>query len=136
MALKTIAMFYTISDAHIARSKLESAGVKSFLFDENMVSANFLYANAVGGIKLKVLEDDEETALLFLNENTFAPTDVKSNSEYKNYCPECKSENTGFCLPSIFEVFGGFFAFGVPLWLRRKKRRCHDCGHSWKSEEL
>jgi hypothetical protein len=50
----TVATFWQPMDAQLARIKLESEEIPCVLLDENLVATDWLYANAVGGIKLKV----------------------------------------------------------------------------------
>lgn len=52
----------------IIRTKLESEGIECFIKDELTVQAYNLYSNAVGGVKLQVLEEDLEKARAILNE--------------------------------------------------------------------
>ena len=42
----------------LAKSMLDSAGIESFLGDENLVRLDWFYSNLVGGIKLMVREED------------------------------------------------------------------------------
>ena len=49
--------------AELAKSALANAGIDAHLGDDNLVSMNWLLANAVGGIKLIVREEDAERAL-------------------------------------------------------------------------
>ena len=48
--------------AALAQSALESAGIESFLADENLVRLHWLYSNLVGGVKLFVRPEDAEEA--------------------------------------------------------------------------
>lgn len=57
--LVTIATFHTSSEAHLWKELLEKEKIPCFLFDDAM-SVN--YSLAIGGIKLKVLEDYAEQA--------------------------------------------------------------------------
>jgi len=52
--------------AYIAKSKLEAFDIPCFLADENIIGLNPFYNQAIGGIKLKVLEKDYEAALEIL----------------------------------------------------------------------
>ncbi len=54
--------FRDLPDAQVARSILRSAGIESVLLDENVIRINWLWSNAVGGIKLLVRNEDAETA--------------------------------------------------------------------------
>ncbi|HEV7297850.1 MAG TPA: hypothetical protein VGN72_00675 [Tepidisphaeraceae bacterium] len=46
----------------MARIKLESEGIDCLLLDENLVATQWLYANAVGGIKVQVPAADSDRA--------------------------------------------------------------------------
>lgn len=54
----TIATFDKSTDAHIALGRLAVEGVQALLFDDNMVQMDWLYAIALGGIKLRVQRVD------------------------------------------------------------------------------
>ncbi|MDT9694371.1 DUF2007 domain-containing protein, partial [Streptomyces sp. P9(2023)] len=54
-------------EAHIAKASLESAGITSFIADEHTVNTQWLYSNAIGGVRLLVAEDDAKEALEILN---------------------------------------------------------------------
>lgn len=58
----TIATFDKTTDAHIAMGRLAVEGIQALLFDDNMVQMDWLYAIALGGIKLRVAHIDETAA--------------------------------------------------------------------------
>ena len=82
MGFVIIKRFDNPIDAHLFRISLESEDIDCYLFDEEIVSVNPLYSNAVGGIKAKVREEDVERTLSFLKsiENDTIPK-----------CPSCGS---------------------------------------------
>ena len=61
-ALVTIRKFLDIKEAQLARSLLESAGIPCFLADENTIRMNWLWSNALDGVKLWVRENDAAAA--------------------------------------------------------------------------
>jgi hypothetical protein len=63
---RTVARFDFMPDAHIAMGKLKAEGIDCMLADEHMVQTNWLYAIAVGGIKLQVAPEDVERAVQVL----------------------------------------------------------------------
>src|SRR5262249_41621465 len=65
--LVTIATYNDVSDARLAKSKLEAAGILSFLIDENMVSTGGNWI-AFGGVKLQVSTEDLPVATELLRE--------------------------------------------------------------------
>ena len=52
----------------IIRGRLESEGIECFIKDELTVQSYNLYSNAVGGVKLQVLEKDQQRAVEILIE--------------------------------------------------------------------
>jgi hypothetical protein len=84
MGFVIVKRFDNSIDAHLFRISLESEGIDCFLFDEEIVSVNPLYSNAVGGIKAKVREEDIERTRNFLKsiENEVIPK-----------CPNCGSSD-------------------------------------------
>ncbi len=58
----TIATYDRVVDAHIALGRLCAEGIEAQLFDDHMVQMDWLYAIALGGIKLRVTRADESAA--------------------------------------------------------------------------
>ena len=52
--LVTIRTFWGLLEAEMAKGLLDSTGIESFLFDDNMVRMDWFNANALGGVKLRV----------------------------------------------------------------------------------
>ena len=55
----TIARYVETIQAELARTRLESAGISSFLVGENTA---LLYGNGLGGLQLQVMPQDEADA--------------------------------------------------------------------------
>lgn len=68
--LEPVTIFTTFDawEAHLARHTLERAGIEAFVADEHVVGVNWLYANALGGVKLRVRARDAEEAIRILEE--------------------------------------------------------------------
>ena len=64
--LKTIATTYEVFEAEFLRNHLEDEGFEVYLADENIVGAFNLLAPAVGGIKIRVPEDEADEAQEFV----------------------------------------------------------------------
>lgn len=61
--MKTVAAFSQPIEAHLLRIRLEQEGIVAYLRDENLVTLDWLYSNAVGGVKVDVADEDYEQAL-------------------------------------------------------------------------
>jgi hypothetical protein len=66
--------FSFLPEALVAKGVLDSAGLRCFLTDENTVRMDWLWSNALGGVRLWVREDDlPEAATLLSPEYSNAP---------------------------------------------------------------
>ena len=90
MSLVTVAKFYNLIDAQIAHSKLESASINNFLFDDNMSSA---YGAVAGGTRLQVIEEDVNSAKIILDIKEEQENPTQTNQ--KSFCS--KFIKTLFC---------------------------------------
>jgi hypothetical protein len=64
--------YMTLPEALLAKSILESAGIEAFLGDQNIVRMDWFLSNALGGVKLRVREEDAEDAAALLNKSKTA----------------------------------------------------------------
>jgi hypothetical protein len=58
----TFATFSKPEDAHLLRLRLGAGGIDAYVQDENMVQMNWLYSNAIGGVRVQIDETDLEAA--------------------------------------------------------------------------
>lgn len=71
----TVRICSTLPDAQLAQSFLEGSGIKSFLPDEFVIQNNWLWCNAMGGVRVQVSEEDAEKAAEILQESYKEGTD-------------------------------------------------------------
>jgi hypothetical protein len=64
----TLRHFFTLPEALLAKSILDSAGIQGYLIDENTIRMDWFYSNALGGIKLQVRETDAAAAAELLDQ--------------------------------------------------------------------
>lgn len=135
MSLITFKTFDNAVDAHLLKIKLESEGITCFLFDEHIVSINPLYSNSVGGIKLKINEEDLAHAkeiLLELEETPYTTDEGKAI-----HCPKCASTHIQSGYKSMKNVGGilatitSFLLFIFPLY-SKDVYKCRDCGQEFE----
>lgn len=122
--------FNNYMDAHLLMTRLESEEIECWLQDENTVTINPIWTNAVGGIKLLVKKSDFARASAIFRE-------IENNRREAIECPRCKSHNTELVstprkaanwFSAIFTFFLGDYALTV-----NKVNHCFDCGHEFEN---
>jgi hypothetical protein len=79
--LVILRQYMTLPEALVAKSILDSAGMESFLGDRNIIRMDWFLSNALGGVKLRVREEDLEAAKALLNPSWSAGPDIKAAEE-------------------------------------------------------
>jgi hypothetical protein len=133
--LITLWRYRDLPEALIAHSKLKAEGFDCFLADENIVRFDWFLSNMVGGVRLRVREDDAESALAVLGQEIpekFSAEEV--GEEYEQpACPKCGSRDVDF---QTFNRGAALVALyiGIPLTIPKNRWHCEDCGNDWKGE--
>jgi hypothetical protein len=125
--LVTVGRYSTPYEANMVKSRLESEGIPAFIADEYTIGMNWLYSNALGGVKVRVPESLASEALQILAPEIEPSATCNLEAEA---CPKCGSKNTEYFLDKR-NSFLTWTLFGLPLLLPREKRRCNDCSHRW-----
>ncbi len=142
--LITIASFGKPVEAHLAQAKLASEGIEAFVADDNLIQMNWLYSQAVGGVKLQVNEADAEQALKILSETTegfYFEENAKESAEKasqgpapsQDVCPRCSSSQIAYeqkTRTGLSTFISLLFMIITPFYT--KKLKCHACGHQWR----
>ncbi len=127
-SFKTVAVFQYSSEAQIIKAYLESEGIQVFMVDNFTIDIDPLFSNTIGGVKLKVLSNQENKALELLS----SIKKYSLNDDGKAiHCPNCNSEKiqmftTVRDLRSfLWYVFGLFFV-AFPLYVKYTYK-CRNC---------
>jgi hypothetical protein len=129
-----VGRYRDLPSATVAKSVLDSAGIESFLADDNFVRLDWLMSNALGGIKLLVRGEDAGGAKKLLEAQVPERFDVEGVGQYENpKCPNCGSLDVTFdeldrkiAYPSLL--------LRIPIPAVRHGWNCHACGHTWDPE--
>lgn len=89
--LVTVATFSTLTEATIAKNKLEDAGLNVFLADVATVQVAWHLSEAIGGIKLQVIDVDADRAVSLLESGDTLPIG-ESQSSPDEKCDDFKPE--------------------------------------------
>jgi len=137
----TLARYSFPTEAYIHKTKLESEGIWAFVADAETVTANWLYSNAIGGVRLQVKQEDVEKASEILNREPEPlewdeNLDEDEDKEEEMLCPECSSADVEYERYSIRLIFLSWLLLSVPLPFFKRKWKCQQCGYSWKESEI
>src|SRR5688572_4403061 len=104
--LITIASFINPWEAYLAKGRLEDEGIPALIVDEYHVWANWIYAQALGGVKIQVFEENAAAANGILGSVEHGRYAEELQSEYPdldaNNCPQCGSDKFKSRLPIGF----------------------------------
>jgi hypothetical protein len=123
--------FRDMPDAFLFSSILDSAGIESYLADENLIRVDWLWCDFLGRIKLCVRNADAEVALNLLAQDVIEKFDVDGVGEYQQpRCPVCQSLQVSFrglnkAVDYMRALLGGRWPLHRSLW------ECDACGHQW-----
>src|SRR5262245_54035223 len=135
MALVTLRSYRDPIDAELAKAKLEGAGIPAVIADRYLVSVQWLYSIAIGGVKVKVDESDLSVAREVLWENRSADLAGIAESEAEpgdgDSCPVCGSSDVEMSRVQR-RAAALSLAIGIPFVFWRHRWICRTCNHSWK----
>lgn len=131
----TIANFSQLIEANLAKTRLESAGIECFLTNEHIVSMNWFWSNAVGGVGVQVREADVDSAIEALQGD---PASADSEGARARddpgeiRCPKCRSKNVYDEKWPLSFVVASLLLLGLPLLFFKRKRECLECRHQFR----
>ena len=131
--LVTVQRYRDLSEAIVARSLLESAGIATYLRDENLVRLDWQISNFIGGIRLQVEQGDEGAARELLAQPVpdFIPFD--SQAEFAQpHCPRCGSLDITFEGASRAAALTTLYFLSLPFPQGRKTWICNSCDARWE----
>jgi Putative prokaryotic signal transducing protein len=137
MAIVTIKRYRDLSEAIVARSLLQSAGIVVVLCDENLVRLDWQISNFIGGIRLQVNSEDEQEAREIIDSPVPDAIDYEGDagSYPQPLCPRCGSTNLSFQGASRKAALISLYILSVPLPLGPRTWICGSCGNRWEAVE-
>ncbi|MYM63038.1 DUF2007 domain-containing protein [Pseudomaricurvus sp. HS19] len=134
--LVTVGRYSFPYEAHLHKGLLEAAYIPAFIADEHTISMDWLYSNALGGVRLQVPAAYAEQARAVLAEveeqHCAAPAavaDVDADEPEYPACPRCGSQATSYYRVGRRAAFLAFLWLNFPLFPTRDGYRCNSCGH-------
>lgn len=134
----TIRTFDNYLTANIVKSRLENRGIQAEIKDEQTVTMNWLWNNALGGMKLQVLEKDVERALQIMEQDekefeeqhtatAYPEEDTTALDPNNKVCPHCGSKNTKEITFNKNWAYTAMLFLGFPIAVKSNKWHCFRC---------
>lgn len=125
--LRAVASFSYPYEAQIAKANLESAGIAAYVADENTINMQWLYSDALGGVRVMVAERDFEQARELLGEDfTDALAAEVALDEIR--CSQCGSSDLEPYTEGKRPAFLAFLLIDFPLFKFKHGYKCKRCG--------
>ena len=128
--------YYEPLAAHLARTRLEAAGIPCFLTNENLVSLNRMYSPVAGGVRLHVYQRDVARAAEVLREPAVMQAVRGGQAEPEAAppadaltCPRCGSHDVTFDAAARPGAANWFVALLSRLRRYPLQGRAYHCFH-------
>jgi hypothetical protein len=132
----TVERYRDLSEAIVAHSLLESAGIASWIRDENVARMEWQYSNLLGGIRLQVEAQDEDAAHDVLQQPIPGTIAFGKDEDFAQpQCPACGSIDITYEGQARGAALLGVSLLSVPLPRGGTSWTCHACGVRWRNTE-
>lgn len=132
-SLITVASYSFPHEAHIAKASLEAEGIPVFIADEHTINAQWLYSNALGGVRLQVPGEYADAAKQILAQD-YSHLLAEEIETDEAACPKCGGKDIVPCTLGKKPAFIVFLLLGFPLYYYRHGVRCKTCGEFTKDD--
>ena len=124
--LTTIASYSFPWEAQIAKARLDAEGIPAFVADEQTINMQWLYSNAMGGVRLQVPQAFASRAVEILAEDHSDELEEEQGDD-PVVCSACGSANTEPHQLGRRWAFLVFLGLDFPLFPVKNTYRCKDC---------
>ena len=125
--MRTIGNYSKPEEALLVRSRLEAAGIPSFVRDELTIQMYWLFSNALGGVRVEVPDDYAEAAIELVRSEPGAESESPSVA-----CPQCGSGRVKPVEWPRRVAYLSLLMLSFPLPFTTRRRRCESCGKRWR----
>lgn len=116
-------------EAQIAKTQLEAAGIPARIENEHTINMDWLYSNALGGVRLLVLESDLEEARTLLAQDF--SKELQQQFGLSENCPNCDSSDIQPYTEGKRPAYLVFLLLGFPLFFYKNGMKCQRCQYFW-----
>ncbi|MCU4640817.1 DUF2007 domain-containing protein [Acinetobacter courvalinii] len=116
-------------EAQIAKTQLEAAGIPARIENEHTINMDWLYSNALGGVRLLVPGRYLEQALVLLAQDF--SQELEQEFGLSERCPQCGSTDIKPYTEGKRPAYLVFLLLGFPLFSYKHGTKCQQCQHFW-----
>ena len=116
-------------EAQIAKTQLEAAEIPARIENEHTINMDWLYSNALGGVRLLVPESYEEEAKALLAQDF--SQELEQQFGASESCPHCGSRDIQPYTEGKRPAYLVFLLLGFPLFFYKNGTKCKQCQYFW-----
>ena len=116
-------------EAQIAKTQLEAAEIPARIENEHTINMDWLYSNALGGVRLLVPESYAEEAKALLAQDF--SQELEQQFGAGESCPHCGSRDIQPYTEGKRPAYLVFLLLGFPLFFYKNGTKCKQCQHFW-----
>lgn len=128
----TVRRYRDLSEAIVAKSLLESAGIPAWIRDENIARLEWQYTNLLGGVRLQVESSNKAAGEEVLAQPIPATVAFGEQENFEQpTCPACGSIDITYEGASRGAALVSVTMLSLPLPHGNTSWRCNSCGARW-----
>lgn len=116
-------------EAQIAKTQLEAAGILARIENEHTINMDWLYSNALGGVRLLVPDRYFEQAQALLAQDF--SQELEHEFGLSEHCPQFGSTDIKPYTEGKRPAYLVFLLLGFPLFSYKHGTKCQQCQHFW-----
>ncbi|QNH51677.1 DUF2007 domain-containing protein [Acinetobacter venetianus] len=117
-------------EAQIAKTQLEAMAIPARIENEHTINMDWLYSNALGGVRLLVPQEHLSVAQSILAQDFSQDVDQILGSEQIS-CPRCGSTEVEPYTQGKKPAYLVFLLIGFPLFFYKNGMKCKKCQYFW-----
>ena len=128
--LKQIASYSFPYEAQIAKASLRAANIPAFITDEHTINMNWLYSNALGGVRVFVPVEYESEAKQLITQDFSEILNEQFEEEPNELktCSSCGGTNLEYYTIGKKPAYIVWLLIGFPLFFYKQGVKCNCCG--------
>lgn len=103
-------------------------GIPAFVADEHTINMDWMYSNAMGGVRLQVRQRDARRAVELLGEDRSHLLEDEMGKDDPHVCSFCGSQKMIAFTKGKRPAFIVFLLLGFPLFSYQHGLKCECCG--------